>query len=193
MKVNIKQITGNWDLGYALDKHIISSVYLGDNEQGHAQFDTTRTDAGEAVYQLKYKRDYNQASGLAQAVYTNLCPRFGKIQLVIPMPASKVRVRQPVNEVAQHLAGLLGVNNFDGLLVKETGGKSLKDLHTREEKDEALHGRIRVVDTIDGTGRYSVLLLDDLHDSGASLTAACSVLRTYAKIGKIYVAALTWK
>lgn len=41
--------------------------------------------------------------------------------------------------------------------------------------------------------KNDALVLDDLFDSGASMKAACSVLRTYAKIDKIFVAALTWK
>jgi hypoxanthine phosphoribosyltransferase len=42
-------------------------------------------------------------------------------------------------------------------------------------------------------GRWNVLVVDDLFDSGASMDAACAVLRKYPKVGKIYVAALTWK
>ena len=53
MKTVIRQITGSWDLGYVLDKHVLSSVYLGDNAYGHPQFDTTRSEVGEALYKLK--------------------------------------------------------------------------------------------------------------------------------------------
>ncbi|WP_456024069.1 hypothetical protein [Pseudomonas protegens] len=42
-------------------------------------------------------------------------------------------------------------------------------------------------------GCWNVLVVDDLFDSGASMDAACAVLRKYLKVGKIYVAALTWK
>ena len=31
MEVNVQPIHGNWDLGYSLDKHVLSSVYLGDD------------------------------------------------------------------------------------------------------------------------------------------------------------------
>jgi len=43
MDVNIREITGNWDQGYVLHKHVLSSIYLGENEYGHPQFDTTRS------------------------------------------------------------------------------------------------------------------------------------------------------
>ncbi len=54
MKVNLKKIAGNWSSGYALDKHVLSSEFLGHNEWGHPMFDTTRSEVGEAAYQLKY-------------------------------------------------------------------------------------------------------------------------------------------
>lgn len=30
----LKQIVGNWDQGFAMDKHTASSTYAGDNEYG---------------------------------------------------------------------------------------------------------------------------------------------------------------
>ncbi|WP_204369077.1 hypothetical protein [Methylocucumis oryzae] len=48
--VNVKQIDGVWILGYSLDKHTISSVPIGHNEFGHMQFDTVRSEAGEALF-----------------------------------------------------------------------------------------------------------------------------------------------
>ncbi len=35
--------------------HTISSTFLGYNEYGHAQYDTTRSTLGELLYQLKYR------------------------------------------------------------------------------------------------------------------------------------------
>ena len=64
--MNIKEIKGSWELGYSLDRHIKSSVYLGENEYGRKMFDTQRTEIGEAIYQLKYKRDLTQVNYLAQ-------------------------------------------------------------------------------------------------------------------------------
>ena len=64
MKISIRQITDNWDLGYVLDKHAVSSVYIGENEYGHPQFDTTRSEAGEALFKLKYRSDWTQVDRL---------------------------------------------------------------------------------------------------------------------------------
>lgn len=107
MQTNIKQLRGNWDIGFALDKHIISSEYLGDDEFGHARFHTTRTEAGEATYQLKYKRDWSQVSLLATAVAESIYPLFPCVDLIVPIPASNWRPRQPVTEVCKALGGLV--------------------------------------------------------------------------------------
>lgn len=39
----------------------------------------------------------------------------------------------------------------------------------------------------------NLLLIDDLFDTGASMEAACAILRGIEAIGSIYVAALTCK
>lgn len=193
MKVHVKQIYGNWDLGFALDKHMARSSYLGDDEHGHPRFDSERTEVGEAVYQLKYKSQFGQVEGLATAVFMHIVPRLGMIGLVVPMPASNARPKQPVHAVAASLAKKIGTHSFEDLLVKKHTGQSLKNLATREEKDAALKGKLSVHDGIAGSDRHNVLLLDDLFDSGASMEAACAALRNYAKIDKVFVAALTWK
>lgn len=193
MKVALKEIHGPWEAGWVLDKHKIRSVYLGDNEQGYPQFDTLRTEAGEATFQLKYRSDWSQAKPLAQAIADNICPKLTSIGFIVPMPASQSRSRQPVTEVAKELGELLKTPVFDNLLLKAPTGKSLKDIKTKAEKVEAIGNSFSVEDEIDDEGSWNVLVVDDLYDTGASMEAACKVLREYPKVRKIYVAALTWK
>ncbi|MCY0914015.1 hypothetical protein [Massilia antarctica] len=69
----------------------------------------------------------------------------------------------------------------------------MKNLATREEKDAALSGRLSLAHDLDGDGPMNVLLVDDIYETGASLDAACLVLRECEKIRHIYVAALTWR
>lgn len=191
MNVSLKEIHGRWDSGWVLDKHVLSSTYIGDNQWGHAQFDTQRSEAGEASYQLKYREDWRQVEPLAQALATNIFPKCGNVGFIVPMPASKARQRQPVTEVAVALGRLVDKPVFESL-VKAPGGPALKNLQTKEAKLEALAHRITVVNLIND-GQWNVLLVDDLYDSGASMEAACNALRGYHKVSKIYVAALTWK
>ena len=195
MDVNIKDISGNWDKGYVLDKHTLSSTFLGNDEFGHPRFDTKRSEVGEALYQLKYKSDKSKAGPLAEQVATSIVPLLGKVGLIVPMPASNQRSWQPVNEVANELGNIIDVPVFENILVKlpqEETGPQLKDLHTKEEKQAALMGRFGINDSI-SNGRWAALLLDDLFDTGASMEAASAKLKTYSKIGNVYAVALTWK
>lgn len=86
MKTSIKQLPGRWDLGYALDKHTLSSVFIGTDGAGHSQFQTQRSEAGEALYQLKYCNDWSQVENLAEALVSNLFPKYMSVGLIIPMP-----------------------------------------------------------------------------------------------------------
>lgn len=196
MEVQIKEIVGNWEAGYVLHKHVLSSTFLGNNEFGHPQFDTKRSEVGEALFQLKYRDDKSKAAALAAELASSVIPRFEKIGMIIPMPASINRPWQPVDEIAKELGKIIKVPVFDEIIVKgpaEDGAKQLKDITNKEEKVAALTGRFTIKDVIDGEGPWNALLVDDLFDTGASMEAATAALKTYKKIKKVYVAALTWK
>lgn len=196
MEVRTKKIEGSWDLGYVLHKHTLSSVHLGVDEWGHDRFENTRSEPGEALYQLKYRNDWSQIEPLAAQIQKTLLPLFGKIGMIIPKPASTVRAKQPVNELAYALGRLTGTPVFDGMIVKAPappGSSALKNLHTREQKDAALAGRITINEVIKNDGSWNALLLDDLFDTGATMDAVCQALRTYRKVNQIYAAAITWK
>ena len=196
MQVKVRKLEGSWDLGYALHNHTLSSVYLGDDEYGHPRFDTTRSEPGEALYQLKYRNDWTQVGPLAAQVQTTLLPLFGKIGLIIPMPASTTRARQPVEEIANELGRLTKIPVFDNIVVRAPsaqGSPQLKNLSSREEKDAALQGRFSINPSIAAEGCWNALLLDDLFDTGATMDAVCKTLRTYRKIKGVYAASITWK
>ncbi|MBD8147784.1 ComF family protein [Pseudomonas fluorescens] len=196
MEVRIKKIEGSWDLGYVLHKHTLSSVHLGVDEWGHDRFENTRSEPGEALYQLKYRQDWSQVEPLAAQIQETLLPLFGNIGMIIPMPASTVRAKQPVNELASALGRLMGKPVFGQMIVKAAApacSPALKNLHTRAEKDAALAGRITINEVITNDGQWNALLLDDLFDTGATMDAVCQALRTYRKINRIYAAAITWK
>lgn len=192
MDVNIRQIDGIWTLGYSLDKHTLSSTPIGHNQSGHMQFDTTRPEAGEALFQLKYRSDYSQVGIIANQLNTSFGQAFSTASLVIPMPASTARNRQPVTEIAKEYARLKGIPCREDLLVKTGTTAPMKDIGTREERISALIGAFTVYDVLPD-GQYDVLIIDDLFDTGSSLEAATTVLRNYSKIRNVYVATVTRK
>lgn len=193
MKVALRQVQGPWDACWILDKHTLNSQYLGDDAYGHPRFETTRTEVGEATYQLKYKHDWDQVQPLAQAIADHIFPKLDNVGFILPMPATAVRPRQPVAEVAEALGKIVNTPVFMDTLRKASNGKSLKDLHTKEEKIDAIGDSITVNNQITNEGAWNVLVVDDLYHTGASMEAACKVLRLYPKVKKIYFAALTWR
>lgn len=192
MDVNIKEISGVWALGLSLDKHTTSSTPIGYNNFGHMQFDTVRPEAGEALFQLKYRSDYSQVPLIAQQMVASFSKIFSSVNLVIPMPPSKARPRQPVVEIAQEYARLTGIPCYENLLVKTSDTPPMKDIATREEKVSTLMGALTVCDVLKDNGN-DVLIIDDLFDSGSSLEAATNILRGYIKIRNIFVATVTRK
>ncbi|OYW76224.1 MAG: amidophosphoribosyltransferase [Verrucomicrobia bacterium 12-59-8] len=193
MNVNLKQIHGNWEDGWALDKHMLKSEYLGDDQNGRPQFQNTRSEAGEATYQLKYKGNTSKAIALAEAIAENIYPKFPTIGFIVPMAASTIRTVQPVNLVASELGKLVGIPVFDKILQKIPNGTKLKDLHSKEEKLTAIGDSLRIKGIISNEGKWNALIVDDLFDTGASMEAACKVLKTYSKVDNIYVTTFTWR
>ena len=189
----MRQLHGPWNAGWALNKHMLRSTHLGNDEYGRPRFESVRTDVGEATYQLKYRQDWGQVQPLVKALLEHVVPRLAGIGFIVPMPASTVRARQPVTEVAQALSALSGIPVVPDLLHRSRAAKLLKDLQTKEEKIEAIGDSFAVHDTIQGAGPWNVLVVDDLFHTGASMEAACAALRKYPKVRHVYVAALTWR
>ena len=192
--MNIREINGPWEKGIVLDKHVLKSDYIGDNEYGRRMFDTKRSELGQALFLLKYRDDWEQIPKLVDALAISIQENFqDKIGFIIPMPASNTRDRQPVYGLAEGLGQALNVPIFTNILHKTKNGTSLKDLHSREDKEAALINSFSIFNGIRNEGCWNVLLIDDLFDTGATMEAACKMLSSYPKINKIYVAALTWK
>lgn len=195
MDVKIKRLIGNWDNGYALDKHTIRSVPIGRNQNGRMQFNTERTQIGEAFFQLKYRNDKSKINVISSA----LCIHLGQFissscHIIIPMPPSKLNRRfQPVIEVARTVSQRLRIHYSQDLLVKTVVTNQMKDMGSRSAKIQALMGAFQVRDILQSGYFYDVLIIDDLFDTGSSLEAATNILRRYNKIRYINVVTFTWK
>jgi competence protein ComFC len=79
MGINPIRIIGNWDEGYALDIHTITSTPIGQDIYRHMRYDTKRSEMGELLYGFKYKGiyenlfqrcDYNSTT-----LYKKLCQK----------------------------------------------------------------------------------------------------------------------
>lgn len=119
MNVNLMKIDGEWDLGYVLDRHTIRSEYLGLNELGHPEYNTVRSEVGEALFQLKYRSDLTKVDQLAEVFVNNLKMLFQSASFIVPMPPSKQRTNQPVIMLAQKISEKLNIPLFENVLLKK--------------------------------------------------------------------------
>jgi len=181
------KLEGSWRKGYAFDLHTVASEYLGVDERGHDRFNSTRSEMGELLYQLKYNGDKSAVKEIVK-----LLKRIKGIEtfdVIVPVPSSTKRAVQPVNEIAKALGKSRGVDVVVGYLSKEQG-PALKNVDSPEERAALLEDAITVTGDEDLSGK-KVLLLDDLFRSGATLEACARVLRDDAKVGDICVLTMT--
>ena len=191
MKINLIKITGEWEAGFVLDKHVARSEFLGHNEFGRAEYDTVRTEVGEAIFKLKYRSDLAQIDPLAKIMADTVRTSFPSVGFVVPMPPSKARAIQPLEMLAKKVAKFLDIPFFENILLKNGTTPQMKDIDTREEKIAALMGCFHINETITNDGKWDVLIIDDLYSSGASLSSAAQTLKTYDKVNNIYAVAFT--
>ncbi len=192
INLNPQEIHGNWQAGYALDFHTVSSRHLPDGT-----YDTERTEIGELVYQVKYRHDRRKIQLIAEiaakfvredfTVNGNLVHRY--LNAIIPIPFSDTnRPFQPVPEIASKIGNLLNRPVRTDYLIRERPTRLIRDLR-HEERQAEIQGAF-IVQSQDLRGRW-VLLFDDLYDSGATLTEVTNVLYEQGRVRHVLVLTLT--
>ncbi|MFW2177312.1 MULTISPECIES: ComF family protein [unclassified Moraxella] len=168
------KLDGSWSVGYAYDKHIEHSTFLGYDDQGRPLFDTTRTYyMGELIYQLKYQQKLDNIDKIIDLLLAQFS-NFEKFNMVVPAPFSTPRLHQPVYLIAEQLAKRLNIS-YQPILHKIQAKIPLKNLATFDEKIENLSHNIEL-DKQSNVANQTILLLDDLFDSGATLDSATQLL-----------------
>lgn len=168
------KITGPWHKGLAFDVHTLSSTYLGPDEHGHDQWDTTRSEMGELVYRLKYRSDQSTLPAIVGLL--EKIKGIEKFDMIVPIPPTNPARRwQPVTQIAEALGKRHNVAAQTNILSKEAGGPELKSVQDPDERRELLQNNMFVVPETDLSG-VKVLLVDDLYRSGATLSVATDLL-----------------
>ncbi len=189
-EIHPKKIRGNWKEGFALDFHTIRSEYIGDDEYGHPQFETTRTEIGELLYRLKYKKDKSVLGEIVTTATEFIKLKNWALDLVVAVPPSrKGRAFQPVPPVAEGIARALGIDVCIDCVIKVKSTPELKRIFDFDQRLRILEDVFEVRDPI-VTGR-NVLLFDDLYRSGATLNAVTRVLLEQGKARNVYTITLT--
>jgi competence protein ComFC len=193
VSINPQKLTGAWNEGFVLDIHTLSSTLIGYDEFGHEMFDTKRSALGELLYKLKYGTDKSVLNDILDTVAEFLLKKWKVVQsldLIVPMPPSNISRRsQPVLELARGLSSRTGVPVSEYALAKVKETPQLKNVYGYEERARLLNEVFEARSSL--VQGKSVLLLDDLYRSGATLNTASQALRQKGKAKTIYVLALT--
>ena len=185
----VYRLIGGWELGLAFDLHTVTSTYLGPNQFGHDQFDNTRSEMGELLYQLKYQNDISTISAIIELL--KAIKGIENFDCIIPVPSSKLRHFQPVDAIATALGGQRGVHVLIGYLEKKSYDIEIKSVTDPEQRVELLKGVIRIAGEDGKLLGKTVLLVDDLYRSGATLSACCRILKEKAGVASVSVLTMT--
>lgn len=188
--VNPMKIVGRWREGFALDYHVLSSIYVGDDEFGHPQFSTQRSELGELLYRLKYRSDVSAVAPLAHEAAEFVRLQNWGVQVIVPVPPTRAdRPHQPVRLVAAVLGELLGLPVCEGAVIKTKGTPQLKDVFDYNERLSLLEDAFEVDPS--ATRGQKVLLFDDLYRSGATMNAVASAVYDAGGAADVFALAVT--
>lgn len=189
MEIHPIELYGPWTKGYAMDKHVVSSVYTGDDEFGHPMFDSIRSPIGEMVYQLKYRMDYKMVREIMQLIapFLDRWTHLKLVDVVTPVPPSKIQRKwQPVYKIAEAVARYINASFYTDIIHK---------INSKESKNMSFDEKAQRAGTIvldkKAPRNYNILIVDDLYDSGNTLTDVVMALKTDPKVKNIYVLTMT--
>jgi competence protein ComFC len=197
MKINPIRIYGEWDSGFCLDYHTVSSVYVDLD-----QFQTSRTELGEALYRLKYRRQRRYVLPLAETVSDfirqEILPEEGQIAFLLCVPPTQFRLLQHLRWLSRKVGKLSGIPFRPGTIVRTRELKPLKSIDDPDKRKKMLEGAFDVYfgfwDTFRGRNPFHgkrVILLDDLYRSGSTMNEACRALRSKGEVSRIIALAVT--
>lgn len=182
------KLIGDWDEGWALDRHTISSEYIGEDPFGHPRYKTIRSEIGELMYQLKYQESTNVISEITATVvnFLNTNKTLKRVNAILPVPPSKNRKYQPVQLISEAVAREINIFYVDNVLMK-TSSEQSKGMSTNEKS--ALSNTI--ICTRKAKTECDILLIDDIYETGSTLNECVRALRTDKNINKIFVLTMT--
>lgn len=192
MNIDPKMILGNWTHGWALDQHTLRSTSAGSDSSTHPEFDTERTEFGEALYKLKYRADMSRFEPIARTVAAFISGRseLMDIKAVLAVPPSDARRSfQPVEALAARIGAILHLPAPDDYLLKARVTLPLKSVTGKHLRRRELEGAFLVLDQ-----RFAgmhVLLFDDLFRSGETLKAVTAALLFEGNTASVSVIAAT--
>ena len=175
--INAIELFGNWDKGYAVDKHIIKSEYMGDDIYGQPRYKTKRTELGELLYQFKNHFKYENINRIMEFVnpFLDNWIDINDVDIIIPIPPSDQRIYQPTYVLAELIANYLNKYSVSDVLIQRTD----------------VYGKKKIEITKKANQTFNALLVDDLYRTGATMNVCVKTMREDEYLNKIYVLAIT--
>ena len=176
------KLNGNFDEGYALDEHTVSSKYIGEDAFGNKQFDTEYTQIGGLLYKMKYNGHHDTSLDILELAkpFLNEFVKNKQIDIVLPVPPSKNRDIQPVCILTELFAEYLKLPYSNGVLEK---------INAVQSKDGNKEVEIKLLKP--AKRKCNVLLIDDLYSTGATINECVNVLKTDELVDKVYALTIT--
>ncbi|MCA9930131.1 MAG: RecQ family ATP-dependent DNA helicase [Anaerolineales bacterium] len=170
-------LTGIWDKGWALDFH---SRFVGTDWQ--------RSQVGDLLFRLKYQEDHAALPQIKHHLKTFIAnnPAITQVDWIVPVPPSEKRPFDHVRLLAAIIAQLI-TKPVETIITKSKPTAPQKEMHTLAQKQYNVAGAFNCAAPVSGK---IVLVVDDLFDSGATLT---EITRLLKKNGakRVYILTIT--
>lgn len=189
VKIDPLKLTGPWADGHVLERqHTLNSEFLGYDSNGHAQFDTKRSELGELVFRLKNRSDKATLEPITDTAVEFIQGWRIQFDAVVPVPPSRRRAFQPVVEIAQALGARLSKPVLLNAVTKVKETPELKDVFDYSQRQKLLEGAFAV--DREAVAGQRLLLVDDLYRSGATAALVAGELLG-GGAGAVYFLAMT--
>jgi competence protein ComFC len=181
-------LVGPWHQGWALDLHTTSSSRLGKGGIDRG-FDTQRPYVGELLLKLKYMSDVFVGSELAEIACKFVREKAIELDIIAAIPPSNLerKVNAP-DIVSQFMSSTLKIPYAKEALKKIKPTPEMKQVATGDRA--SLLSSVFSVDPAEAAGK-SVLLIDDIYQTGSTLSAATNALLTMGQAKYVFALAVT--
>ncbi len=177
---------GPWTAGFVLDYHSFSAAPTDDP---YHPFEMKRTELGELLYRFKYAGDRKVLGDIVDTMEAFVHEWRPNVNCIVPAPPSLVRKSQPVLDLARELASRLSIDYCEDAVRKIKPTESMKNVADWFERRKLLTEAIQA-----GSGDVSgktVLLFDDLTQSGSTLARVADLLQRDKEAAAVYALTLT--
>jgi superfamily II DNA helicase RecQ len=172
---------GDFDVGFALANH--TEIHEGKRDY---------TAIGRMVYEFKYQGNRSHLDTLTNEIvrFIDENENYKKADIIVPVPSTASdRDYDPVSLIVQRISECTGIPVTSDVLVKARKARPQKQLVNITQKKLNVKGAFKI-NNREKINRKTIILVDDLYDSGATLNECVRVLRS-SGAGKILVLVLT--